>query len=69
MTALGVAIGLPLAILGSRLIRGLLFEVSPTDPVALGASTVLLALTGLAAGLWPARRAAKLDPSQTLRFE
>ena len=69
VTALGVAIGLPLAIIGSRLIRGLLFEVSPTDPVALGASTVLLAVTGLAAGLWPARRAAKLDPSQTLRFE
>lgn len=69
VTALGVAIGLPLAIFGSRLIRGLLFEVSPMDPVALGASTVLLALTGLAAGLWPARRAAKLDPSQTLRFE
>jgi putative ABC transport system permease protein len=69
VTALGVAIGLPLAIVGSRLIRGLLFEVSPTDPVALGASTVLLALTGLAAGLWPARRAARLDPSKTLRFE
>ena len=69
VTALGVAIGLPLAILGSRLIRGLLFEVSPTDPVALGGSTVLLALTGLAAGMWPARRAAKLDPSQALRFE
>lgn len=69
VTALGVAVGVPLAILGSRLIRGLLFEVSPTDPVALGASTVLLALTGLAAGLWPARRAAKLDPSQALRIE
>jgi len=69
VTALGVTIGLPLAILGSRLIRGLLFEVSPTDPLALGASTMLLALTGMAASLWPARRAAKLDPSQTLRFE
>ena len=58
-----------MAILGSQLIRSLLYEVSPTDPVALGASTALLVLTGLAAGLWPARRAAKLDPSQTLRFE
>lgn len=69
VTALGVVVGVPLAILGSRLIRGLLFEVSPTDPVTLGASTALLAATGLAAGWWPARRAAKLDPSQTLRFE
>jgi hypothetical protein len=67
--ALGVVIGLPMAVLGSRLIRSLLYEVSPTDPVALGASTVLLAFVGLVAGLWPARRAAKLDPSQTLRFE
>jgi ABC-type antimicrobial peptide transport system permease subunit len=69
VTALGVAIGLPLAILGSRLIRGLLFEVSPADPVVLGASTLLLILTGLLAGAWPARRAAKLNPSQALRFE
>jgi predicted permease len=67
--ALGVVIGLPVAVLGSRLIRSLLYEVSPTDPVALAASSALLALTGLTAGLWPARRAAKLDPSQTLRFE
>jgi predicted permease len=67
--ALGVVIGLPMAILGSRLIRSLLYEVSPTDPVMLGASAALLALTGLAAGVWPARRAANLDPSQTLRFE
>ena len=69
VTALGVAIGLPFAVLGSQLIRSLLYEVSPTDPVALGASIALLAVTGLAAGLWPARRASKLDPSQALRFE
>jgi predicted permease len=69
VTTLGVAIGLPLAAVGARTIRTLLFEVSPTDPVALGGSALLLAATGLAAGLWPARRAANLDPSQTLRFE
>jgi ABC-type antimicrobial peptide transport system permease subunit len=69
VTALGLAIGLPLAMLGSRLVRGLLFGVSPTDPVSLGVSVVLLAVTALAAGLWPARRATKLDPAQALRFE
>jgi predicted lysophospholipase L1 biosynthesis ABC-type transport system permease subunit len=69
VTALGVTIGLPFAILGSSFIETLLFEVSPTDPVSLGAATALLAVTGIAAGLWPARRAAKLDPSQALRFE
>jgi hypothetical protein len=69
VTALGVATGLPLAVIGATMIRCLLFEVSPTDPGALGGSALLLALTGLAAGLWPARRAATLDPSQTLRFE
>jgi predicted permease len=69
VTALGVAIGLPLAALGARTVRTLLFEVSPMDPVALGGSALLLAVTGLVAGLRPARRAAALDPSQTLRFE
>jgi hypothetical protein len=69
LTAAGLLVGVPLAMAGSWLIRSLLFEVSPADPVVLGASTVVLAMTGLAAGVWPARRAAKLDPSQTLRFE
>jgi putative ABC transport system permease protein len=69
VTAAGVLIGLPLAIAGSNLTRSLLFEVSPTDPLTLGTSVALLVMTGLAAGTWPARRAAKLDPSQALRFE
>ena len=69
VTAIGVLIGLPMAIAGSRLVSSLLYEVSPSDPPTLAVSTAVLALTGLVAGWWPARRAARLDPSRTLRFE
>ena len=69
VTAVGLLIGLPLAIAGSRLISSLLFQVSPSDPATLIASATVLAVTGLLAGWWPARRAARLDPSKTLRFE
>jgi predicted permease len=69
VTAAGVAIGLPAAIGGSRFLSSLLFEVSPSDPATLVASTLVLTLTGLAAGWWPARRAARLDPSSTLKCE
>ena len=69
VTAIGVLVGLPLAIAGSRLISTLLFDVSPSDPATLIVSATVLALTGLLAGWWPARRAARLDPSKTLRFE
>jgi putative ABC transport system permease protein len=69
VTTIGVLIGLPAAIAGSRLIGSLLFEVSPSDPPTLAVSAAVLALTGASAGWWPARRAARLDPSSTLRCE
>jgi ABC-type antimicrobial peptide transport system permease subunit len=69
VTGLGILIGLPAAILGSRLIASLLFEVSPSDPLTLAVSAAVLATAGLLAGWWPARRAARLEPSQTLRCE
>jgi predicted permease len=69
VTAIGVLIGLPMAMVGSRLISSLLFEVSPSDAQTLAASATILALTGIAAGWWPARSAARLDPSRTLRYE
>ena len=69
VTTIGVLIGLPAAIAGSRLIGSLLFEVSPSDPPTLAVSAAVLALTGALAGWWPARRAARLDPSSTLRCE
>ena len=69
MTALGLALGLALTLGVSRLLGALLFDVSPTDPILLGAATLLLGLVGLMAGLIPSRRAAGVDPLVALRAE
>ena len=45
------------------------FEVSPTDPLTLGAAAGLLLVVGLLATLNPTRRAARVDPMQALRAE
>ena len=65
----GLALGLAGALLLSRLLGGLLFQVSPTDPPTLAAGCVTLALVALTAALVPALRAARLDPARTLRAE
>jgi predicted permease len=69
ITALGVLAGLPLAISGAKLVQPLLFGVSPADPLALAGSVAMLVAVALLAGLWPARRAARLDPTRALRYE
>jgi ABC-type antimicrobial peptide transport system permease subunit len=69
IAAIGAAVGLVLALMTSRLLTTLLFQVSPTDPVALGvACLVLLGVAGAAAYL-PARRATSIDPVQALRTD
>ena len=68
-TALGLVLGLIGAVLLSRYLRTLLFDLSPTDPRAYAiVSVVLLAVAALASYL-PARRAAKINPIEALRVE
>jgi putative ABC transport system permease protein len=65
----GVAIGVGLALVGSRWIGPLLFEESPHDPLVFGfVVAVLLGVAALASYL-PARRAAQVDPVVALRYE
>ena len=69
VAAIGIAFGL-LASLGmTRLVAGMLFNVSPADPVSLGGVAVLLAAVTLMASYLPARRALRVDPVVALRHE
>jgi predicted permease len=65
----GLAVGVVGALLAARLLRGLLFGVTPSDPVTLGAVALVLVAVGVAACWLPAARAAHVDPAVALRAE
>lgn len=67
--AIGLAIGLGLAVLISRALSNALFEVNPNDPAVFAAIIGLLTVTGVAATLVPALRATRADPASALRYE
>jgi len=67
LAAIGAAIGLVGAFAFTRVMRSVLFDIAPFDPIAIaGASAVLLGVAVLASWL-PARRAARIDPLTAIR--
>ena len=69
LTLIGIGIGLVGAIVLTRLMRSLLFGVTPTDPMTYAGSVAVLALVSVVASYVPARRATQVDPVIALRNE
>jgi predicted permease len=66
LTSMGVAIGVAAAVAVTRLMRSLLFEVSPLDPLTYVAVAVLLVIAAAVASYLPARRASAVQPVEAL---
>jgi len=69
LIVLGLAIGIPAALAGGRVLASLLYGVKGWDPLTLGLGAVALALCALVAAFVPARRGTKVDPIIALRYE
>ena len=69
LTLIGLTIGLMGAFAATRIIRSLLYDVSPTDTLTFVCMSLLLIGVTLLASYIPARRAAKIDPMEALRYE
>jgi predicted permease len=69
LTLVGLTVGLLLGLGAALFVRGALYGVSPVDPVSIVVTVVLLGAASLLASYIPARRAAKIDPMEALRYE
>jgi ABC-type antimicrobial peptide transport system permease subunit len=65
----GIVVGLVLSVLLVRLVASMLVDVSPVDPLSMGAAAALLLMTALAASSAPAWKATHVNPIESLRAE
>jgi ABC-type lipoprotein release transport system permease subunit len=68
LAVVGAVVGVIAALAVTRFLRSLLFEVSPTDPLVLGGTCVVLVALAVVASLAPTRRAARVDPVEAMRY-
>lgn len=69
LAAIGLGIGLVISLALARLVKSVLYEVSPYDPLSLAAVSLALVLVGIIASWLPARRATRVNPAEALRAE
>lgn len=69
LVLIGVAVGLPIALGGTHLIKSMLFGLGVVDPLAMIVPAITLAVVAALAGFLPARRAMRVDPMVALRYE
>jgi predicted permease len=69
LLALGLAIGVPIALSSTRILKSQLYELSPLDPTAIFIAIAAVSSMTLAAAWLPAKRATKINPVQALRAE
>jgi ABC-type antimicrobial peptide transport system permease subunit len=68
-TLLGLAMGIPVALVCVRFVKAQLYEITSVDASVMAGAIVTLAVAACVAGLIPARRAASIDPMRALRIE